>query len=222
MAEATVIAVLGAESSGKTTLAAALAQRLGEETGLRCTWVPEWLRTWCAREGRTPRLDEQAAIARVQHEHIDAAAAGHDVVVCDTTALTTAVYSRLVFGDRSLDASAVALHRRVDITLLTALDLPWVPDGHQRDGAHVRAPVDATLRELLVEHRLDWTLVSGRGERRTESALDAVAPLLRSRPAPRPGLFRRLAQRDAAEPAWTWVCDTCDVPECEHATMRRA
>jgi nicotinamide riboside kinase len=217
-----VIAIVGAESTGKTVLAETLAAQLAQETGWRVTWVPEWLRTWCAREGRTPRLDEQAAIARVQHEHIDAAAAGHDVVVCDTTALTTAVYSRLVFGDRSLDASAVALHRRVDITLLTALDLPWVPDGHQRDGAHVRAPVDATLRELLVEHRLDWTLVSGRGERRTESALDAVAPLLRSRPAPRPGLFRRLAQRDAAEPAWTWVCDTCDVPECEHATMRRA
>lgn len=222
MADAVVIAIVGAESTGKTVLAETLAAQLAQETGWRVTWVPEWLRTWCAREGRTPRLDEQAAIARVQHEHIDAAAAGHDVVVCDTTALTTAVYSRLVFGDRSLDASAVALHRRVDITLLTALDLPWVPDGHQRDGAHVRAPVDATLRELLVEHRLDWTLVSGRGERRTESALDAVAPLLRSRPAPRPGLFRRLAQRDAAEPAWTWVCDTCDVPECEHATMRRA
>jgi nicotinamide riboside kinase len=222
MADAVVIAIVGAESTGKTVLAETLAAQLAQETGWRVTWVPEWLRTWCAREGRTPRLDEQAAIARVQHEHIDAAAAGHDVVVCDTTALTTAVYSRLVFGDRSLDASAVALHRRVDITLLTALDLPWVPDGHQRDGAHVRAPVDATLRELLGEHRLDWTLVSGRGERRTESALDAVAPLLRSRPAPRPGLFRRLAQRDAAEPAWTWVCDTCDVPECEHATMRRA
>jgi nicotinamide riboside kinase len=222
MADAAVIAIVGAESTGKTVLAESLAARLAQETGWRVTWVPEWLRTWCAREGRTPRLDEQAAIARVQHEHIETAAAEHDVVVCDTTALTTAVYSRLVFGDRSLDTSAVALHRHVDITLLTALDLPWVPDGHQRDGAHVRAPVDAALRELLVEHRLDWTLVSGHGARRTESALDAVAPLLRTRPAPRLGLFRRLAQRDAAEPAWTWVCDTCDVPECEHATMRRA
>jgi nicotinamide riboside kinase len=222
MADAVVIAIVGAESTGKTALADALAARLAQETGWRVTWVPEWLRTWCAREGRTPRLDEQAAIARVQHEHIEAAAAGHDVVVCDTTALTTAVYSRLVFGDRSLDACAVALHRRIDITLLTALDLPWVPDGHQRDGAHVRAPVDAALRALLVEHGLDWTLVSGHGEQRTESALDAVAPLLRSRPAPRPGLFRRLAQRDAAEPVWTRVCDTCDMPECEHASMRRA
>lgn len=222
MADAVVIAVVGAESTGKTVLAETLAARLAQETGWRVTWVPEWLRTWCAREGRTPRLDEQAAIARVQHEHIEAAAAGHDVVVCDTTALTTAVYSRLVFGDRSLDTCAVALHRRVDMTLLTALDLPWVPDGHQRDGVHVRAPVDAALRELLAAHRLDWTLVSGRGERRTESALDAVAPLLRSRPAPRPGFFRRLTRRDSAEPEWTWVCDTCDVPECEHATMRRS
>jgi nicotinamide riboside kinase len=221
VAEAVVIAIVGAESTGKTALAQALAGRLAQETGWRVTWVPEWLRTWCAREGRTPYQHEQSEIAREQHAQIDAAAATHDVVVCDTTALTTAVYSRLIFGDRSLDAAAAALHRRVDMTLLTALDLPWVPDGHQRDGAHVRAPVDAALRELLAQHRFAWALVSGQGALRAECALDAIAPLLRHRPAPRAGLFSRLAARDAAEPTWAWVCDTCDVPECEHATKRR-
>ena len=220
MAEATVIAVLGAESSGKTTLAAALARRLGEETGLRCTWVPEWLRDWCVRTGRTPRIDEQAAIARTQHRHIETAAASHDVVVCDTTALMTAVYSRMVFGDASLEAEALALHRRdVGMTLLTALDLPWVADGLQRDGAHVREPVDDLLRGLLHAQRLPWVLVSGQGEARVEAALDATAPLLRSRGPPRAGLFTRLQQRNASPAARTWLCETCDVPECEHASL---
>ncbi len=101
MTTALRIAIVGAESTGKTVLAQALAQRLRASTGLRCGWVGEWLRVWCEREGRTPQPHEQAAIARQQHALIDAGAAGHDVLVCDTTALMTAVYSDLLFGDRS-------------------------------------------------------------------------------------------------------------------------
>jgi len=222
MAESTVIALLGAESTGKTTLAAALAQRLADETGLRCTWVPEWLRLWCEQQGRTPRADEQAAIAREQHARIAEAAATHEVVVCDTTALATAVYSQLLFADESLHEEAAALHRaQVSLTLLTALDLPWVADGLQRDGPQVREPVDAALRALLQAQRLPWVLVSGPGPARLESAVNAVAPLLRRRTTPRDGLFTRLAQRNAEAPAWQWVCEKCDVPECEHAQLRR-
>lgn len=220
MAEPIVIALLGAESTGKTTLAAALAERLAHETGLRCTWVDEWLRRWCEREGRTPRADEQAAIGLAQHRRIAAAAAGHELVVADTSALQTAVYSRQVFGDRSLDAEAAVLHARdVRLTLLTALDLPWVADGLQRDGEHVREPVDAALRELLHAHRLPWVLVTGTGPARLEAALDAVAPLLRTRALPRAGLLTRLTQREAAEAPWR--CETCDQPDCEHR-LRRA
>jgi len=182
MAEAALrIALIGAESTGKTTLAAALAARLAQDTGLRVTWVPEWLRRWCDENGRTPRQDEQRAILQTQHAHIDAAAASHDVVVCDTTAVMTAVYSRIVFADRSLDAPAAALHRGIDLTLLTALDLPWVADGAQRDGPQVRGPVDSTLRELLSAHQLPWVAVSGSGSARLERAVAAVAPLLRDR-----------------------------------------
>ncbi len=222
MAETLVIAVLGAESTGKTTLAAALAARLAEETGLRCTWVGEWLREWCARAGRTPLRHEQAEIARTQHARIAAAAAGHDLVVCDTSALMTAVYSRVVFGDGSLDDAAAALHRaHVTLSLLTALDLPWVADGLQRDGPQVREPVDTALRELLQRHGLPWVLISGEGAARIDAALDAVATLLRARATPRQGLLTRLQQRDAAAPAWQWVCEKCDVPDCEHAQLRR-
>ncbi len=107
------------------------------------------------------------------------------------------------------------------LSLLTALDLPWVSDGMQRDGAHVREPVDTALREMLQRHALPWVLVSGSGAARVEAALDAVAPLLRQAPTPRGGLLTRLQQRDAAAPAWQWVCDKCDVPECEHAQLQR-
>jgi hypothetical protein len=89
-----------------------------------------------------------------------------------------------------------------------------VPDGLQRDGEHVRAPVDAALRELLGRHRIGWSLVAGSGPARLAQAFDAVAPWLRDRAAPRSGLFTRLAQRDAAQTGWR--CEHCDDPDCEH------
>jgi nicotinamide riboside kinase len=214
---AIVVAILGAECTGKTTLAAALGAQLHEDTGLRVGRVDEHLRAWCDREGRTPRRDEQAAIARAQTDAIDEAARHHDIVIADTTALMTAVYSRFVFDDTSLDALAVAAHRRVDVTLVTAIDLPWQPDGIQRDGAHVREPVLRMLRGLLLEHGLGFSMVSGSGERRLQAAMDAVATRLRGVATPRTGLFTRLARRNAAAEARAWRCERCDDPDCEHA-----
>ena len=215
-----VFAIVGAESTGKSTLAEALAVQLAQATGWRCTWVPEFLREWCEREGRTPDVHEQEAIAAEQGRRIDAAATEHDIVVCDTTPLMTAVYHRQVFDDSSMDDAALDWQRRrCTLTLLTALDLPWQADGLQRDGAHVREPVDAMLRALLIQAGLPFVVVGGLGEARSEAALDAVAPFLRQakKASPAPGLFSRLAARDAAQPEWRWVCETCDVPDCEHA-----
>jgi nicotinamide riboside kinase len=221
MSRALVIAVVGAESTGKTTLAAALARRIAADTGLACTHVDEHLRHWCVAAGRTPRVDEQRGIAEATQQRIAEAAAAHEVVVADTTALMIAVYSRLVFGDRSLDAWAGTAHKAgTALTLFTALDLPWVPDGLQRDGPHVREPVDAMLRELMAAHGIGWSVDSGGGDARLANALDAVTPLLRLRAPAGSGLFTRLAARDAAQPAWQWVCETCDVPDCEHALKR--
>ena len=94
-----VIALVGAESTGKTELSRAIAQRL-QDRGMPVALVGEYLREWCEREGRTPRPDEQQAIADEQRRRIDAAAAT-GVVVADTTALMTAVYSEQLFADPS-------------------------------------------------------------------------------------------------------------------------
>jgi nicotinamide riboside kinase len=218
---ATIIAVLGAESTGKTTLAHALSARLEQDTGLRVACVPEHLRAWCDAHGRTPRHDEQAGIAQAQDAAIDASAATHDIVVADTTSAMTAVYSRMIFGDDSLVAPAAAFLRDRDVlTLVMALDLPWQADGIQRDGPHVQQPVTRLLRELLVDHNLPWSIVGGSGEARLDAALDAVAPRLRGLPAARRGLFTRLELRNAQPSARAWRCERCDDPDCEHALRR--
>ena len=225
------VAVLGAESTGKTTLAQGLALSLAAvqrvegsaeaATPLLTAWVPEVLRQWCDEQGRTPQAHEQAAILKEQHARIEAAAKDHDVVICDTTGLMTAVYSELIFGDRSLHAQAVALHRRIGFSLLTALDLPWVPDGHQRDGPQVREPVDRAIRALLVNHALPFAVIGGSGPARLQQAQAAMAPLLRQRlnfaPAPA-GLFTGLAADSAQRGGWS--CECCGDAPYERALRR--
>ncbi|QGW83279.1 AAA family ATPase [Variovorax paradoxus] len=203
-----VIALLGAESTGKTELARALVQRL-RERGIAATLVAEYLREWCEREGRTPRPDEQRAIAEEQTRRIDAAAAS-GVVVADTTALMTAVYSEQLFGDTSLYADALAAQRRYAITLLTALDIPWVADA-LRDGDHAREPTDTLVRAALSGAGLSFAVVHGSGGERLSNAWNAINCI-----AGNEGQARVRARGDAKPTSWSWPCEKCSDPECEH------
>ena len=207
MAEALCIAIVGAESTGKTSLALALSERLRADTGQRVACVPEVLRGWCEAAGRTPQAHEQAPILRLQHEQIAAAAATHDIVVCDTTALMTAVYSELIFNDLSLHERAALLHRRrINHTLLTAIDLPWVADGLQREGPQVQAPVDQALRVLMGAQGIPFSVVSGRGGARLANTLAALAPLWRGESAAAP---------DDSAGSTRWHCANCGDAACE-------
>lgn len=199
-----VIALLGAESTGKTTLALALRDALGAE-GFEAIVVPEYLREFCDREQRTPRPDEQQAIADEQTRRIDAASLTHSFVIADTTALMIAVYSDQVFGDTGLYASAQIAHARgCNLTLLTALDLPWQADGLQRDGPQVCEPVDAKVRTALQRAEVPYSIVFGSGESRLAAALAAVRRALGPPAADDDGVTR-----------WHWHCERCGDANCE-------
>ena len=209
------IALVGAESTGKSQLGVDLLDHLQSQTRLRCALVGEFLREWCEREGRTPRPDEQRSIAEEQWRRAEAAAADHDLVLHDTTPLMTAVYSEQLFGDTSLHPFALRIQARMDATLLMALDLPWVGDG-MRDGPHAQQPTDRLLRRALRDAGLGYSLVSGAGPERLRQALNALGPLLRPHLGREDGLFGRLLQR-GEQLGGDWRCERCDDPACEHA-----
>lgn len=205
------IALLGAESTGKTRLAGELGVRL-RATGCTVAVVPEVLREWCEREQRTPRPEEQLPIAQEQERRVDLAAASADIVIADTTALMVAIYSAMLFEDGSLYRFALERQRGYDATLLTGLDLPWVADGLQRDGPHVREPVDALVRAALAKAGLSYRVVYGQHEERLAHALAAIAPV-----TARAGATRTAAAAPAPRAAaWRWACDTCGDADCEH------
>ena len=211
MSRGFVIALLGAESTGKTTLAEALVHALRGD-GRSAALVTEYLREFCDEHQRTPRQDEQAGIADMQTRRIADAARNADVVVADTTALMIAVYSDKVFGDTGLYASALDAHRACDLTLLTALDLPWQADGLQRDGPQVREPVDAMLRAALARAGIGYSVVAGHGPARLTAALQAVKHAL---------ALPSAEEDSAANPRWQWVCERCGDVDCERHLLPR-
>jgi len=171
-----LICLIGAECTGKTTLASALAAHF---SGL---WVPEHLRAFCDLQGRTPKAEEQVSIMRAQFEQEEQVAAlarqaGRAYVICDGAPLLTAIYSDFYFADASLFECAHALHTRYALTLFLQPDMPWVADGLQRDGDPVRAAVHARLRHEIHALRYPCIEVAGSGARRLQAAILAVETL---------------------------------------------
>ncbi|MBL0424467.1 ATP-binding protein [Ramlibacter alkalitolerans] len=209
------IALLGAESTGKTTLAADLADHL-RGRGLDAVAVPEVLREWCTRTGRLPRPDEQLAIAEEQEARVDAAATQADLVIADTSALMVAIYAGMLFEEGALYRFALARQRRYDATLVTGLDIAWTPDGLHREAAS-REQVDALVRDHLQRAGLPYQVVYGHGPQRLHSALQALTAcgiLAEARDL-------REETRKAGAAGWVWLCDKCSDPACEHRLFRQ-
>jgi HTH-type transcriptional repressor of NAD biosynthesis genes len=207
---AVCVALLGGESSGKSTLAMALERHLHDVHGLRTVRVPEHLREWCEARGRAPHIHEQAAIADEQTRLIEIArrSPAVDVVLADTTALMVAAYSALYFQDTALLAPSLAAQQRCDLTLLMGLDLPWMPDGLFRDSPALRDATDSLLRRELQGAGIAFQTVYGQGDARLRQALRALGT----------ALGRPLVQEDPAlaHGLRPWSCDNCSDPDCEH------
>jgi nicotinamide riboside kinase len=170
------IAVVGAECVGKTTLCRQLAHALPGH------WLPEYLREFCDRLGRTPRPDEQPHILQAQIELEAqalqrAAADGAGWLLCDSAPLITAVYSRILFGDSSLLEQALQHHRHYRATLLLQPDLPWVADGFLRDGPDVRQSCHRELTAQLHGAGIPAHPVFGAGPARLQCARELLGTL---------------------------------------------
>ncbi len=213
------IALLGAESTGKSTLAPQLAAALYQLSGTPWASVDEHLRTWVAAQGRNPERHEQYALAAAQSAQISAARQRH-AVVADTTAAMTAAYSEAIFGDLSLWPAALAQLQSAHAVLLMGMDLPWVPDA-QRDGAHMQKRVDALLRERLSQAGVGFSVVYGSGAARLEQAVQHIQFAIKSIAACadstyQNGNFSYKNQKLKSKSPVAWGCEKCSDPECEH------
>lgn len=171
------VVILGAESTGSTTLAAALAERLGTR------WVAEYGREYSeVREGGLDApwqslefdlvVDRQ--IAREEHAR---RAVAMPLLVCDTDVLATALWH-----ERYVGAVAERIHRKAAahrplLYVLTGDEIPFAQDG-MRDGEHIRHDMQQRFRDVLAAQPVPWLEVTGGVEQRVDTASKAIAPLL--------------------------------------------
>lgn len=198
------VVVIGAESTGKTTLVGALVDRLRARGGAHglTRGVEEYGRRYTvealalARAGARLRGEPVPAmgalpwptsafehIARTQNAHEDAAArAGGPVLVCDTDAFATGIWHERYAGHAS---PAVDAHgRRADLYLLTHPDdVPFVQDG-LRDGEAIRRWMTDRFAERLDATGRAWRWLRGGREERVGAALEAVDALLAAQRVP--------------------------------------
>jgi NadR type nicotinamide-nucleotide adenylyltransferase len=187
------VIVVGAESTGTTTMARALARRFrlrgGVWAGTR--WVPEFGRELTERKLAVLRESDPGAtvdqvcwgredfvtVAGAQNAAEDAAAAaGSPILIGDTDALATTVWE-----ERYLGSSSPAVHAQVrtpDLYLLTHHDgVPFVDDG-LRDGQAVRPWMTARFAQVLTATGVPHRVLTGTFATRLRAAVAACDDLL--------------------------------------------
>jgi HTH-type transcriptional repressor of NAD biosynthesis genes len=169
------VCVLGAESTGTTTLARALAGRLGT------VWVEEYGREHSEQKMATGdlewRSEEFPAIAAEQaRREEDAARHANRVLICDTNAFATVLWHRRYMRCHSEAVAEIARRGRCDLYFLTGDEIPFVQDG-LRDGEIIRRRMHVLFEEALAAQPVPWRLLRGRHEQRLREATLATTAL---------------------------------------------
>jgi HTH-type transcriptional regulator, transcriptional repressor of NAD biosynthesis genes len=170
------VCLLGAESTGKTTLAERLA-------GAYETLVnPEYGRpyTEVGRDRERPWTSEEFThIARIHCWYEDFLAGyAREVLFCDTDAFTTAVFHEVYLGEPAT-AFPDLVHRAYDLFIVCGLDVPWRGDGIREFDAQRRWMHERYLERARTSGR-QWILVEGGREARLGAARAAVDAVLQA------------------------------------------
>ncbi len=162
------VAIVGAESTGKTTLAQALAAHFNT------VWVPEYARDYLIARGGICTEADMPVIAEGQAAAEDALARqANRLLICDTNLLTTRLWHEHYFGPPPAHLTALAAEHTAHLTLLCAPDTPWVADG-LRDSPGHRAWFHDRFQAELDAARLPYVVLSGPYPARLPAAIEAV------------------------------------------------
>ena len=169
------VCVVGAESTGTTTLARTLAERLDT------AWVEEYGREYSelklARNDLLWQSEEFVDIAQEQNRREEAAARrATRILVCDTNAFATVLWHRRYLGSHSSRVEEVARSGRCDLYLLTGDEIPFVQDG-LRDGEPIRHEMHCWFEQALAAQAVPWHLLRGSPEERLREAVALVKGL---------------------------------------------
>lgn len=166
------IAVVGPESTGKSTMSAYLAKHFNT------VWVPEFARDYCAKLTEPPTWQDELNMfygqLSLEEEVLPQASR---LLFCDTTFITVKIWSDYTFGKSPQEVLDELPKHPYDLYLLLNIDLPWEEDP-LRDFPHLREHFMEVWYKELKALNANYTLISGTGPERYHRAVEAVTIFL--------------------------------------------
>lgn len=175
------VAVLGAESTGKTTLCRDLAAHFDS------LWVSEYMRTYlqakwdeeqltCTWDDLLPIAQGQIALENKLAKQVTQTSNENRYLFCDTSLFELMVYSHWYYGDCPAALEQAALAHHYDLILLTEVDIPWVADD-LRDSPHQRDEISAYFASQLSKHQKPFQRISGDRKERVRQVVTQLADI---------------------------------------------
>lgn len=167
------ILILGPESTGKSTLAAALAAYFQEP------WVPEVAREYLEKLDRPYAYDDLLQIGKQQMRMEDElAGAAKNYLFCDTDLRVIQVWSQHRYGEVDPWVLEESARRTYDLILLCAPDLPWQADLlREHPELEMRQQFFEIYRQLSQASGFPWILISGDTAQRLSTGIQVVGSL---------------------------------------------
>lgn len=169
------IAIVGPESTGKSTMSAYLAEHY------HTVWVPEFARDYCAALTGPATMEDEVNMfygqIALEKEYLPKA---NGVLICDTTFITIKIWSDAFFG-YTPQAVLDELHKHhYDLYLLLNIDLPW-QDDPLRDFPNQREHFMDVWHKELQALNANYVTISGTGDERYQKAVAVINGFLKSR-----------------------------------------
>ncbi|MCJ8208275.1 ATP-binding protein [Mucilaginibacter sp. RS28] len=166
------IAVVGPESTGKSTMSAYLAKYF------HTIWVPEFARGYCEQLPGPPTWQDEINMFRGQVElEQELLPQANRLLICDTTFITVKIWSDHVFGRAPQEVLDELPKHPYDLYLLLDIDMPWEHDP-LRDFPDLREHFMQVWHRELKALDADYILISGLGAERYQNAVTAIESFL--------------------------------------------
>jgi NadR type nicotinamide-nucleotide adenylyltransferase len=167
------IAIVGPESTGKTTLAEVLSSHY------HTVYVPEFCREYLLNINRNYEYEDLVEIAKGQVALEDklAAKANNKVLICDTNLLVIKIWSEFAFKKCDPWILQEIEKRKYELTFLTYFDIPWTPDP-LREHPFMRAELYDIYVQELTKLSIEFNRIKGDYEERKKTAIALIDDLL--------------------------------------------
>lgn len=170
------IVLLGPESTGKSSLAEALAKVYNT------VWCPEYARSYLEKKGSSYSYEDLLLIAKGQQAledaYVEKALKQNNPpqkLFIDTDMYVLKVWSEYVFNNCDPSILQAINERTYSLYLLCDIDLPWTADEMREYPEQApRIELFTIYKELLINQKIPWGIVQGQGDNRVNNAIQII------------------------------------------------